>query len=75
MATSSPLEEEKMAKREMGSAAVGGSTDPGARPDFISFRDRLTRLVESLVAHRPVPPGQEDLRGGRERVSVVPSVG
>jgi hypothetical protein len=60
-----------MAMREMGSAAADGSAGAGGRPDFVSFRDRLTRLVDSLVGHRPVPPGQEDLPSSREKVTVT----
>ena len=57
--------------RQMGLAPDGEPAGAEGRPDFVSFRDRLTRLVESLVAHRPVQPGDDDRPSSREKVTVA----
>ena len=46
-----------------------GADAHNARPEFVEFRNRIRRLVESLVGLRDVPPAHHSF-GGQERVEV-----
>lgn len=43
----------------------------GGRPEFVAFRNRLTRLVEALVALRDLPPPDHSWAAEHERVEVT----
>lgn len=48
-----------------------GRDSRAGRPQFVEFRDRMKRLVESLVALRELPSPENPWAGGTERVEVT----
>ena len=54
--------------RISGHQGSGGRT---GRPDFVEFRNRIKRLIDSLVALRDLPPADRPWARGQERVEVT----
>ena len=61
----SPMSDESSIQRTTGPRSSGGS---GGRPDFVEFRNRLKRLVDTLLAVRSFPP--TPFGGEREKLEV-----